>query len=177
MLARSLALVTAVVAGGLGLASMAPAHGADPVLDGTYRLDFHGAMQTLNGGPLPTDDTYSRYSFVTSCAEDGCVAMGVLLSSTDREPVSAHNPDVTLRFIDGSWQMSLPYDSPCEGDGSRNQMLTWLLTPQGSNDVLTGSRTVSTVGASCAGDQTGSLSQVMTATRIGSAAPGIAPMP
>lgn len=156
--------------------TVAPAHAADPVLNGTYRFDFAGADQTYNGAPLPTADTMSRYSFTSSCS-DGCIARGVLLSSTDREAVSAHNPDVTLQFVDGMWQMSLPYDSPCEGDAERNQLLTWSLTPQGGNDVLTGTRTVSTVGNSCAGDATGTLSQAMTATRIGEPAPGVLPMP
>ena len=147
------------------------------MLDGTYRFDFHGAQQTLNGGSFPTADTTATYSFTSSCADDGCVAHGVLLSSTDREPVSAHNPDVTLKFIDGGWQMSLPYDSPCEEGDPRNQLLTWSLTPQRGNDVLTGTRTVATIGHSCAGDASGSLSQVMTATRVGTSAPGVLPMP
>jgi hypothetical protein len=160
------------------LASAVPAYGADPGLDGTYRFDFHGAQQTYNGGPFPTGDTTSTYSFVSSCTGDGCVANGVLLSSTDREAVSAHNPDVTLRFVDGAWQMALPYDSPCqEGGDPRNQLLTWSLLPQGGNDVLSGTRTVATVGHSCVGDATGTLSQVMTATRVGTAAPGVLPMP
>lgn len=174
-LTSSAALAAVVVIGGLAVAPLA--YGADPALDGTYRFDFHGAQQTLSGGSLPTADTTATYSFSSSCADDGCVARGVLLSSTDREPVSAHNPDVTLRFIDGAWQMSLPYDSPCEEGDSRNQLLTWSLTPQGGNDVLTGTRTVATIGHSCAGDAGGSLSQVMTATRVGTAAPGVLPMP
>ena len=169
------ALSAAVVAGALGLAPSA--YGADPALDGTYRFDFHGAQQTLNGGSVPTADTTATYSFISSCTDNGCIARGVLLNSTDREPVSAHNPDVTLNFVDGAWQMSLPYDSPCEEGDSRNQLLTWSLTPQGGNDVLSGTRTVATIGHSCAGDAAGSLSQVMTATRVGSAAPGVAPMP
>jgi hypothetical protein len=179
MLLTSRALLSvATVLGSLAAASMAPAHGVDPMLDGTYRFDFHGAQQTYNGGPLPTGDTTATYSFTSSCTGDDCVANGVLLSSTDREAVSAHNPDVTLQFVGGAWQMSLPYDSPCDqsdrtGD-SRNQLLTWSLTPQGGNDVLAGTRTVATVGHSCAGDATGTLSQAMTATRVGSAAPGVA---
>lgn len=185
MLARSTSaagLLAAAVVGTFALASIAPAHGTDPALDGTYRFDFHGAQQTYNGGPLSTGDTTSTYSFVSSCADDGCVAKGVLLNSTDKEAVSAHNPDVTLRFADGAWQMSLPYDSPCYlGDSdaadSRNQLLTWSLTPQGGNDVLVGTRTVATIGRSCVGDSTGTLSQAMTATRVGTPAPGIAPMP
>jgi hypothetical protein len=174
MLARSIS--AAAVLGGFALASIAPAHGADPTLDGTYRFDFHGAQQTYNGGPSPTGDTTSTYSFTSSCTGDGCVAKGVLLSSTDREAVSAHNPDVTLRFQDGAWQMSLPYDSFCGEDELRNQLLTWSLTPQGGNDVLVGTRTVATIGHSCAGDATGTLSQSMTATRVGSAAPGVEPI-
>ena len=183
MLARSTwatGLAAVAVLGSFALASMAPAYGADPLLDGTYRFDFHGAQQTYNGSPLPTGDTTATYTFTSSCTGDDCIANGVLLSSTDREAVSAHNPEVTLHFVDGAWQMSLPYDSPCDqadrtGD-SRNQLLTWSLTPQGGNDVLAGTRTVATVGNACAGDATGTLSQAMTATRVGSAAPGVEPI-
>lgn len=174
-LASSAALSAAVIVGGLAVAPAA--HGADPVLNGTYRFDFVGAQQTHNGAPLPTADTTSTYSFTSTCGDDGCIARGVLLRTTDREAVSAHNPDVKLQFADGAWQMSLPYDSPCEVGDSRNQLLTWYLTPQGGNDVLTGTRTVSTVGNSCPGDDTGALSQAMLVTRVGDPAPGIAPMP
>ncbi|MBV9512498.1 MAG: hypothetical protein JO280_00425 [Mycobacteriaceae bacterium] len=179
MLARlsRVALSIGTLAGTLAVASIAPAHGAGPVLEGTYRFDFHGAQQTVNGGALPTADTTATYSFVSSCGGDGCVANGVLLSSTDREAVSAHNPDVTLRFVDSAWQMSLPYDSPCEEGDTRNQLLTWSLTPQAGNDVLSGTRTVTTVGHSCAGDAIGTLSQAMTATRVGTAASGVLPSP
>lgn len=171
------AISVVVIVGGFAFASTSPAYGEDPRLDGTYRLDFDGARQTYNGGSLPTADTSSTYSFTSSCTGDGCVANGVLLSSTDREAVSAHNPTVTLQFVDGTWQMSLPYDSPCEQGGSRNQLLTWSLTPQRGSDVLSGTRTVATTGHSCGGDATGSLSQAMTATRVGNAAPGVLPMP
>jgi serine/threonine-protein kinase len=169
------ALATAIVA--WGFASTASAFGADPVLEGTYRLDFDGAHRIINGGPSPTADTSATYSFTPSCTGDGCVVNGVLLSSTDIEAVSAHNPDVTLRFVDGVWQLSLPYDSPCEEGGERNQLLFWSLTPQGGTDVLSGTRTVATIGHSCAGDAPGPLSQPMTATRVGKAAPGVLPMP
>lgn len=169
--------MSAAVVVGFAVAPIAPAYGADPVLDGTYRFDFDGARQTYNGGSLPTANTTARYSFTSSCAGDGCVANGVLLSSTDLEAVSAHNPNVTLQFADAAWQMSLPYDSPCDEGGLRNQLLTWSLAPQDGNQVLSGTRTVATVGHSCMGDATGSLSQAMTATRVDSAAPGVLPMP
>jgi serine/threonine protein kinase, bacterial len=169
------ALAAAVVAG--GPAAAPSAYAADPVLDGTYRFDFDGAHQTYNGGSVPAANTSTTYSFSSSCAGESCIARGVLLNTTDKEAVSAHNPDVTLQFVDGVWQLSLPYDSPCPEGDERNQLLTWSLTPQAGNDVLSGSRTVATIGHSCAGDATGSMSQPMTATRIGSTAPGVLPMP
>lgn len=155
----------------------AVAYAADPVLDGTYRLDFDGANRTLNGAASPTTNTSATYSFTSSCGGDGCVAHAILLSANDTEAVSAHNPDLTLQFLDGAWQLSLPYDSPCEEGGSRNQLLTWSLTPQGGADVLSGFRIVATVGNACAGDAPGPLAQPMTATRVGKPAPGVLPMP
>jgi serine/threonine-protein kinase len=174
-LASRAALAATVVVGGLGVAPSA--YGADPALDGTYRFDFDGAHQTYNGGLVPAANTSATYTFSTSCAGEGCIARGVLLNTTDKEAVSAHNPDVTLQFVNGAWQLSLPYDSPCPEGDERNQLLSWSLTPQGGNDVLSGSRTVATVGHACSGDAAGSMSQPMTATRVGSAAPGLLPMP
>ena len=174
MLARSAVAAVALLCG--AFAFIGPAQAADPVLDGTYRLDFDGANRTINGAPSPIGNTSATYSFTSSCAENGCVARAILLSSNDTEAVSAHNPDLTLQFVDGTWQLSLPYDSPCE-EGDRNQLLTWSLTPQSGAGVLSGIRTVATVGQSCAGDDAGPLAQPMTATRVGSAAPGVLPMP
>lgn len=174
-LTSSAALAAAVTVGGLAVAPSAS--GADPVLDGTYRFDYDGAHQTYNGGTVPAANTSTTYSFTSSCADEGCIARGVLLNTTDKEAVSDHNPDVTLQFVDGAWQLSLPYDSPCPEGDERNQLLTWSLTPQGGNDVLSGSRTVATIGHACAGDAAGTMSQPMTATRVGSPAPGVLPMP
>src|ERR1700686_4070428 len=169
------ALAAAVIVGGLAVAPSA--YAADPVLDGTYRFDFDGAHQTYNGGAVPGAHKFNKYTFSSSRAGERCIARGVLLNTTDKEAVSAHNPDVTLQFVDGVWQLSLPYDSPCPEGDERNQLLTWSLTPQGGNDVLSGTRPVATIGHSGAGDAAGSMSQPMPATRVGSTAPGVLPMP
>ena len=177
MLARFAALAAVAFVG--AVAAVPSARADDPVLNGTYRLDFDGAHRMINGAASPTANTSATYSFISSCGDGGCAADAVLLSTTDTEPVSAHNPDLKLHFTDGSWQVSLPYDSTCAlgGGGERNQLLSWSLTPQGGNDVLSGTRTVATVGGSCPGDDLGPLSQAMTATRVGKPAPGILPMP
>ena len=175
MLARSAAAAAAAL-GSFAFASAAPALADDPVLDGTYRLDFDGANRTINGAPSPTANTSATYSFTSSCAPTGCVARAILLNTTDTEAVSAHNPDLTLQFVDGTWQLSLPYDTSCEDGSTRNQLLTWSLTPQAGADTLKGSRTVATL-VPCPGDEPGPLSQAMTANRVGSAAPGVLPMP
>jgi serine/threonine protein kinase, bacterial len=166
------AVAVAVLVGGLAVSLPA---GADPGLNGTYRLEYDGAKRMIAGSPSPIANTSATYSFTTRCAGEGCNVDGVLLNATDTEAVSAHNPDITMQFVDGSWQLSLPYDSPCEGGGERNQMLSWVLTPQPGSDALTGTRTVSTVGNSCPGDEPGPLSQPITATRVGTAAPGVLP--
>jgi serine/threonine-protein kinase len=174
MLVRSSAAVAALC---FAAASTASAHAADPVLNGTYRLDFDGQHRTIAGAASPTTNTSATYTFTSSCGQSGCAAHATLLNTNDTEPVSAHNPDLTLQFTDGAWQVSLPYDSPCEDGTTRNQLLTWSLTPQAGDDVLSGFRIVATAGGSCAGDQLGPLAQPMTATRVGSAAPGVLPMP
>jgi serine/threonine-protein kinase len=173
MLVRFAAVAAVMVSGG-ALASTAPAY-ADAPLEGTYRLDFDGAYRTIDGAPRPIADTSSTYSFTSSCSDTGCTASAVLLNSSDKEAVSMHNPELTLQLVDGTWQLSLPYDSPCEQpDEERNQLLTWSLTPKG--DGLSGTRAVATIGHSCAGDDTGTLAQPVTATRVGASAPGVLPM-
>lgn len=178
MLARFAAAAASVALAGLAVASVAPAPAhADAVFSGTYRMDFDGAHRTIGGVPRPIPNTSATYSVLSSCTDTGCVAYATLLSSTDAEAVSAHNPDLTLQFTDGAWNVSLPYDSPCEQTGERNQLLSWTLTPQSGADTLSGTRIVATVGASCPGDETGPLAQPMTATRVGDSAPGILPVP
>jgi hypothetical protein len=176
MLVRSAATALAVMVGGFACASLTPAH-ADPALQGTYKLNFDGAHRTINGAPKPVADTSATYNFTSSCTDDGCNTRAVLLNTTDLEAVSAHNPDLTLQFLDGAWKLSLPYDSPCEEGGERNQLLTWSLTPQAGTDVLTGFRIVATPGHACAGDEPGPFTQPMTATRVGKPAAGVLPMP
>ncbi|MFZ0835674.1 MAG: hypothetical protein WAM92_21890 [Mycobacterium sp.] len=175
MLVRSASAAAAVLAS-FAFVSTMPAHAADPVLDGTYRLDFDGANRMINGAPSPTTNTSATYSFTSSCAPAACVTRAVLLNTTDTEAVSAHNPDLSLEFVDGTWQLSLPYDTACEDGSTRNQLLTWSLTPAAGADTLKGSRTVATL-VPCPGDEPGPLSQAMTANRVGSAAPGVLPMP
>ncbi|MDT5093897.1 MAG: serine/threonine protein kinase, bacterial [Mycobacterium sp.] len=175
MLVGKVATTIALI-GALACVAQAQAHADPPVLHGTYRLDFDGASRTINGVASPAANTSATYTFNSSCAEEGCTASAVLLNATDKEAVSAHNPDLTLEFVDGAWKLSLPYDSQCEEVGERNQLLTWSLTPQGS-DVLTGYRIVATPGQACKGDDVGPLSQPMTATRVGTTAPGVLPMP
>jgi hypothetical protein len=175
MLLRFAATVLAALASGFACASMAPAH-ADPTFHGTYRLDFDGAQLTIDGKARPVPNTSATYTVNSSCAEDGCSANAVLLNTTDKEAVSAHNPDLTLQFAEGAWKLSLPYDSICEEGGERNQLLTWSLTPQAGPDVLTGYRIVANTGHACVGDEPGPFAQPMTATRVGQPAPGIPPM-
>ena len=175
MLVRTAATALAVV-GAFVVASPPPAH-ADTALQGTYKLDFDGAHLTINDKPSPAPDTSASYSFTSSCSGDGCVTRATLLNTNDLESVSAHNPDLTLQFLDGAWKLSLPYDSPCQEGGERNQLLTWSLSPQPGTDVLTGFRIVATTGHGCVGDEPGPFVQPMTATRVGKPAPGVLPMP
>ena len=61
-------VTTAVVCGGLAIASGHPAHADDPtVLTGTYRLYFDGNGSTVDSVPVAhTSDTY-LYAFRSAC--------------------------------------------------------------------------------------------------------------
>ena len=59
--------------------SATPATSTPPaaVLDGTYRVDFDGAMVTLNGTPTtPKPNTTWWYAFGSSCGSSGRAATG-----------------------------------------------------------------------------------------------------
>jgi hypothetical protein len=174
-------VTTAVVCGGLAIASGHPAQADDPtVLTGTYRLYFDGNGSTVDSVPIAhTSDTY-LYAFRSACLAGGCVANGTRLGpDPDQKAISAPGSEVgafprkvNLRFTDGSWVMSAPYGRPCGNGGQGSWMTEWSLTHQ-QKGVMTGIRKDSPAGTLCPGDGGGYLTEPMTATLERDVDPGV----
>ena len=121
------------------MASSPAAAVAGPILDGTYRVDFDEANQTINGAPtdLTTKDNETHWwAFRSVCTTGGCVATGTWLSDNNQR--QAVGVAIVLRFIDGHWQ-NTPFHSaaPCPGkSGSVTENLTdrwsWMPQPDGT---------------------------------------------
>jgi len=153
---------SALVVGGLGLASAAPVQAADQYLDGVYRIDFNGARQMYNTIVAPTADTSATYRFSTTCAGEPCVAAGALLSSSQEAVIA--RPSVTLYWVGLAWRLEENVDTPCpDGAGTRSQKLMWALTPTPGSDVIAGQASVKTTSM-CRGDARGVIVQTLLAT-------------
>ncbi|SEA60784.1 hypothetical protein SAMN04488580_103429 [Mycobacterium sp. 283mftsu] len=160
---RTMAATAAAALAMIG-SSMAPAHAADEYLDGTYRIDFHGAAQAYTTAPAPTVATSATYRFTTNCSDGQCVATGMQLSSTDHGIFD--RPTVTLYWAGLAWRLSESMETPCPGGaGTRSQEMTWSLTPQRGSDVLPGARSLMP-STTCVGDATGYIVEPMLATPI-----------
>jgi serine/threonine-protein kinase len=172
-------VAAAVACGGFAIASGHAAQADDPtVLNGTYRLYFDGSGSTVDGVPVAHTSATYFYAFRSACLADGCVANGTRLSP-DQESSTAPGSEaaaigrtVNLRFTDGRWVMSAPYEKPCGDGGHGSWMTEWSLTPQGKG-VLTGTRKDSPGGNLCPGDGGGYLTEPMTATRERDVDPGV----
>jgi serine/threonine protein kinase, bacterial len=114
--------------------SIPPPPAPGPVLDGSYRIDYDDADQTVDGNPttgtaLP--DT-AWWAFRSSCTSTRCVATGArLVQENQQEPSGGA---VVLQFADGRWQ-DTPYlsRSPCDNTnrpGTETNTVSWSLQPQ-----------------------------------------------
>jgi hypothetical protein len=105
---------------------------AGPRLDGTYRVDFELAGQTINGahGSFTAKDNKAQWwAFRSVCAASGCVAVSVALADENHQ-----EPTITgevFRFVDGHWQQNTPYNSPSPCPG-KNGPVTETLTANSS---------------------------------------------
>ncbi len=82
---------------------------AGPVLDGTYRLDYNSAQQTVMGSPNPppaadpqTDTVWIAYR--STCTSTGCVATGTSLDKNNHQNPSTPSSTSEYHFMDDQWQ-------------------------------------------------------------------------
>jgi hypothetical protein len=154
---------------------------AGPQLNGSYRVDFDYAHQTVNGVPVPNPGQNGMrwWAFRSLCTSAGCVATGAMLSPANHQEAAGTDPRV-LHFADGHWQdtpylVNNPYPCPpATGQtGSPTVLLTvaWSLDPQ-PDGTLRGVETDTVVASECGG-QGRTYQEPMVVTRDGDVPPAV----
>ncbi|MEY8013568.1 serine/threonine-protein kinase [Mycobacterium servetii] len=146
-----------------------------PVLEGTYRVDYDYAHQTVNGAPITgtITDTAYFWAFRSSCTSAGCVATGAMLDQYHREAVG--DAAEVLHFGDGHWR-NAPYikSTFCPGESltaTGAETSSWSLKPQ-PDGTLRGFLTENTFTNEC-GVQGAVYRTPMVMTRIGDVSPTV----
>lgn len=146
-----------------------------PVLDGTYRVDYDYAEQTVNGAPTTgtITDTAYFWAFRSSCTPSGCVATGAMLDQYHRQAVG--DAAEVLNFIDGRWR-NAPYikSTFCPGQSltaTGAETSDWALKPR-PDGKLRGVLTEKTFTNEC-GVQGTVYRTPMVMTRIGDVSPAV----
>ena len=148
-------------------------------LDGTFRLDFDYAKQTVNGvtviNPPRNDSTW--WAFRSVCT-NGCVATGVGLASENPTMKDGMvRATEVLRFTDGRWQdithLLPPAKCPGEASGTVTNLETvswsWETQPDGT---LHGTQTMTVLTNEC-GNQGAVRRTPVSATRTGDVPPTV----
>ena len=148
---------------------------AGPVLDGTYRLDYDYANQTVNGTPTTGGSHVTPWwAFRSLCTSTGCVATGAELGETNHQEAKG-GADV-LRFADGHWQ-DTPYlqaGKQCPGTNQTatyTQTVSWSWEPQ-PDGTLRGVDTETILTSQC-GDQGNVVRNPFVATRTADVPSGV----
>ena len=156
--------------------SPAPAvAGVTPVLDGTFRLDFDDAHQTVDGQPTTGGSQETNwFAFRSLCTSAGCVATGTALAAENHQ-IPIGGPSLVLRFTDGHWQ-NRPHleSSPCSTGTNQNShqiALTSSLEPQ-PDGTLRGVQTGTSLTNECR-DQGTVWRTPMVVTRTGDVPPAV----
>ena len=146
------------------------------VLDGTFRLDFDNAHQTVNGLPVstPVPNKTVWWAFRSLCTSTGCVATGSQLVDTNHQ--EAAGVVGVFHFADGHWQ-DTPYLQPphqCSGTNvtvTHTMTISWSLEPQ-PNGTLRGVVTGTVLTNEC-GNQGKVYRTPISATRMGDMPPDV----
>lgn len=160
-----------------GAAGAAP----QPVLNGSYRLDYDRAKQTSNGVIGNDGVASSWWAFRSSCSATGCTATGTKLNNTNHQMAKTTGSGNTgaLTFVNGHWQSAprqLQFQVQCrqgtqKTTGTQVEMVVWSLTPQ-ADGTLRGVQ-IQTVKTSDCGSQGATLRIPVMATRIGTVPAGV----
>jgi serine/threonine-protein kinase len=149
-----------------------------PPLDGTYRMDFDGSRDTINGQPYPISDNDPLWlGFRYTCTPTACVAMSTGL---DPHNLSApgSSPPVVFHWTGQIWQVNLTEVEQCSGpngESHEQRMRIWSLTP-GADHGYIGTVTTRTTSDEC--DNEGDVHEYpFTLRRTGPVPSGIVPDP
>ncbi len=192
------ALASALAIGGGGYVFTRQAHegertpagpaGPVEVLEGTYRLDYNFATDTIMGGslnpPAPGEPTTGVrwWAFRSDCSGGECVATATRLAAPDH--MTADQPAVTstYRFVDGRWvsdpeKIRLPNErctideSGTEVAGYNSAVEVRVLEPQ-PDSTLRGTITTTDTSSEC-GTEGRVFQQRPILTRIGDIPPQV----
>lgn len=153
-------LAAAVVVGTLVFKDDGPSTDG-PVLDGTYRLEFAGYAQLLNGEPKAGDVPASQYALRSACSDGACIATAIRLNDSDSALAAERRITPVLDYLGGQWITTFATQSKC-GTGMATRLTSWTLTPQ-DDGTLTGVARTALVADDCAMN----LEVPMTMTRTG----------
>jgi serine/threonine-protein kinase len=151
--------------------------GVTPVLDGTYRLDYDRAKQTVNGQATADGPPWPPLwlAFRSLCTSAGCVATGAQLANENNQaPIGDAK---VLRFVDGHWQDTpqLRAPGPCpgatNGTTTENMTRTWSWEPQ-HDGTLRGTDNLTVLTNEC-GDQGNVYRTPLSVTRTGDVPPAV----
>lgn len=154
-------------------AAAAPAAPKQPVLEGSYRVDYHTDQTTYRGHSVPpVKEPHAPYAawwaFRSSCTAAGCTAIGVQLDFDNHDLPHPDSTD-TVNFISGEWQDATP--ASLAGDCGVF-VETWSFAPL-ADGRLQGSaiRTIATDECGAKGNVT---ETPITLTRVGPLPPALA---
>lgn len=145
----------------------------EPVLNGTYRLDYDQTKRTTNGVGIRHDGAATaRWAFRSACTTTGCAATGTRLD----DAADGAQSD-TLRFLGGYWQ-GTPQQQRVgctRPDGqvrtAQQETIAWSLAPQ-PDGTLRGTQTETVLSNEC-GAQGAVVRVPVVATRTGDVPPGV----
>lgn len=150
---------------------------AGPVLEGTYRLDYDFANETVDGAPAPQPDADKTHwwAFRSICTPSGCFAAGTELR--DIKNHEATGAADVLHYVDDQWRDTLPLHPPsaqCSTQDSSktntvSSVWSWQPQPDGS---LRGTSTNAVLTDEC-GDEGMIYKVPFVATRIGDVTPSV----
>ena len=154
-----------------------PVAGVTPVLDGTFRIEYQWAKQTVNGKQTTGDGTtgIDWWAFRSLCTSTGCVATAAQLAEENHQaPVGG---GALLRFVDGHWHQS-PNPGVAEGcpgndnpQATTNTTFEWSFEPQ-PDGTLRGLQTHINLSNEC-GNQGKVYRTPLTVTRTGDVPPAV----
>ena len=158
---------------------------AGPVFDGSYRVDYDYASQTVDGAP--TSGSWATqtdwWAFRSLCTSTRCIATGAALSDNNQQEPSGSIASV-MEFTDGRWQGTPTLMAPrrCRneysgtgkipgGDAADTSTQSWSLEPQ-TDGTLHGVATKTVITDGCGGK--GKVWKApIVATRVGDVPPAV----